>query len=196
MKYFLMFLLFSNLCFSQDQQSAGSMLEQMIQQQKKMLEMMKEDSSSFDEYVNKMFERMRGSAFGTFDGDTFQLQRDNIRTSWEETPGEFIYIIQYKKGDSVNIDIKDGMVILSGMQTKEVKNQKGEVVNRSQSSFQRSESIPSNVDIKNPEFKNKKELIQIVFKKISSNIKNPSKTKKQPLKRQQLKNIPGTKKEI
>ncbi len=170
----------------------------MIQEQRKMLEMMDSDQGAFDGYVNQMLDRLRGNAFGTFDGDMFQLQKDSIRTYWHERATEYIFNIEYKDGDNVDIDIKDGMITLKGMQIKEIKNEKGQVVNKSQSSFQRSVSIPALADTSNPEFKNEKNTIKIIFKKKgakqNSAPKKDSGSDKQ--ERKKILNLPGTKKKI
>lgn len=185
---------FSNLIFAQ-MGDLDKMMQQMLDQQRRMLEEMEKGDSSFDDYVNKMFERLRGNAFGTFSGDTFEIGRKAVRSYWEETDKERTLIVEFQnEKDKIDIKIENGMVNFSGIQINEVKNDKGEVVSSSRSQFSSSVGIPRDVDADNPKMKKVDKKIHISFKKISS--KNVDVKKDQNIKKSKPIIPKGSKKDI
>ncbi len=158
-------------------QNLDEVMKQMREQQQEMFKQMQQDQSVFDDYVYKMFDRLRGNAFGTFSNDTFEISRKGVKTTWVEDDGHHVLVVEYQnKDDKIDIKIEDGLVKFEGVHVNEIKNDKGEIVRRSQSSFSKSVGIPQGVDINNPLMSQEGEKILIKFKKIAAkDVKNSKK---------------------
>ncbi|WP_419172152.1 hypothetical protein [Halobacteriovorax sp.] len=120
-------LIFNFLAFSQ---SNDPVMEQLNRMREEMMKQM-QATDSFDSEIQKMFQRMQ--KMGQIQGlpDRFNTNVQAIEYFWKDSK---TLVVKVNKDDEVNIDVKEGMVVLSGMKVSKSKN--------SFSKFNFSQSIP------------------------------------------------------
>ncbi len=206
------FILFSFQGFSWEEDSFKNVQElrkRFFDQQKRIGEELKKSmklkADMFDRLEEKLETFMDGVGKKVFDSffeddffkDDFFKDMEPSKGSrrlkvgrWKETDEKMIFIlnIESKKGVPLNIEIKNGVIKIAGdvVQKNEKFDQKGKKRFASQRviRIRQSYSIPEGLDEKNPQIKEEKGKIKIIFKKL----KNYKLKKKKPV-RQNLKPI-------
>lgn len=184
------------LTLSQNSLWAQSSREEQIQMQKQVEEIMKardemlkslmDDSFSgeFEKRMEDMMKRFGGSAFGN-GGNGFGFDQVNSISvgsyDWDETDTHKILKIKVTQSKDKPLDIKieNGMISLKGVAESVSGTGKNKVT--SHMNFQKSFSLPTDIDQNNPEFinKDKEGEMWIKFKRIAGKnvIKSGGKTK-------------------
>lgn len=184
-------LLLSTLVFSSLNtyaQSSQDIMEEFMKMRKEMFDSIMSDSFNGDDFEGRVMEMMKqmdqqmgqGKAIDSWPNisDSFNLGGAN----WTESETHRVLTVKVKqiKDKPLDIKIQNGMVTLKG-QTESVAGN-----SKSISNFQKSYSIPSDVDQTNPEFENSTDQILIKFKKLnqSKTIKKKviESTPKKPIK--------------
>jgi HSP20 family molecular chaperone IbpA len=124
----LLFLIFFS--FNIFAQSVND-INDIMEMQRKMLERMSERNTDFDKRVQEMMKKFQN--MGAIRG--FQMRAD-INTFWKKENDHYVYYIEIGNNDNVDLDIKGGMITISGKMKKQANGQ--DLVY----SFNKSESIP------------------------------------------------------
>lgn len=186
----LSFLLLGFSVFAQNQQGfidndIESQVQEMMQRQRRMLDTLMKDRSQFDEYVKELFKRMENEGAFQMPRGNFRFDQSTLKTKWTESDDSRVLIVYTSsKDDKVNIDIKDGLITLSGSKTIK-ENLTGNTQASSYSTrtynFQKSLSIPGDVDVESVKFKSQEGHLHIVFKKLNALNKKEIKPKRRPI---------------
>lgn len=165
-------LLLSTLVFSSVNtyaQSSQDIMEEFMKMRKEMLDSIMSDSFNGDDFEGRVMEMMKQMDKQMGQGrpmdawpdihDSFNLGGAN----WTESETHRVLTVKVKqiKDKPLDIKIQNGMITLKGQTESSVGNSK------SISNFQKSYSIPSDVDQSNPEFENSADQILIKFKKLN-----------------------------
>lgn len=177
MKFFLVsfliyFILATNITFAQNtnDEQLKRQIDEVMKARDEMLKSLMDDSFSgeFEKRMEDIMKRFGGIGPGNpFDqSDSLAIGSYN----WEETPTEKILKIKVtqSKDQPLDIKIENGMISIKGI--AETVNGTGINKIKSRINFQKSFSLPTDIDQTNPEFKNNEKLgeLWITFKKIMS----------------------------
>lgn len=168
---FVSALVFSSLTIHA--QSSQDMMEEFMRMRKEMFDSIMSDSFNADDFEGRVLEMMKqmdqqmGQGNGIDSWPDINAAVSNAAgANWSETDSTrtLTVKVQQIKDKPLDIKIQNGMITLKGQTQASMGNVK------SVSNFQKSYSIPSDVDQSSPEFENTSEQILIKFKKL-----NPSK---------------------
>lgn len=136
-------------------------MDQLNQMRDRMMNQM-QANDSFDSEIQKMFERMQ--KLGQIQGlpDRFKSNVNAIEYYWKDSK---TLVVKVSKDDELNVDIKEGMIVLNGMKVSKTQN------SMSKYSFSQSIPINSSLDITTVDMKMNDGNIVISFKE-----KKPKKT--------------------
>lgn len=112
-------LIFVTLVFSQVYcQSDDPVFKQLQQMREEMMKQMN-SNDSFDAEVQKLFQRMQ--KMGQIQGlpGRFYQGVSNIEYFWKD---DKTLVIKVSKDDEINVDVKDGMVLLKGTKVSKTQN--------------------------------------------------------------------------
>ncbi len=168
------------LCLNVHAQSRDEILEEFLKERKKMMEsimkMFEEDSHFGDSFFDDDFDPFKGMK--SFKGTG---QKIDIEEKYEEDGSISILITPKQENMSLDIQTKDGFIIIKSETKVEEKNEQGGSTfkNYSMSSFSRSIAIPDGYSAKGPVAEGKSLKISLVpsseVKKIMQK-PDPSKT--------------------
>ena len=157
--------------FSQTDDEADRVVQQFLEQRKRMME---EIMKAFDDddffrdsgFNDKVFDQIRKHGFRGFEG--FNSSGNNVSVQERMEKDGSISVIITPKNKNIKLDIqttKDKIVIKSEMMEKiENKNSQGASMNYSKSSYSQTIAIPSGFTAKNPTQKDKSIVISLVPK--------------------------------
>ncbi len=119
-KFLLLFLCSINLVFAQVDDPIMKQFQQMRDEMMKQMQA----TDSFDAEIQKMFQRMQ--KMGQIQGlpDRFNKTVSMVDYYWKDSQ---TLVLKVSKDDEINVEVKDGMVVLSGSR-----------VSKSQNSFSKS----------------------------------------------------------
>lgn len=164
-------ILFSTNVYAQSgQEQFDKQVEEIMRAREEMLKALMNDSMSGD-FESRMLEIMKrfgdassfGSAFDQFDSPVVG------EYDWTENDKEKILKIKVKqvKDKPLDIKIEKGMIKIKG--DVETTQGSGKNVVKRAMKFEKSFSLPNDIDQSNPLFENKGENLLIKFKKLASN---------------------------
>lgn len=145
-------------------------IDEVMKAREEMLKSLMDDSFSgeFEKRMEDMMKRFGGIGPGN-PFDQFDSQAIGSY-DWEETPTEKILKIKVtqSKDQPLDIKIENGMISIKGI--AETLSGTGANKIKSRINFQKSFSLPTDIDQSNPDFKNNEKLgeLWITFKKIMS----------------------------
>lgn len=144
-------LTMSDFVFSQVNDPVMDQLNQMRDRMMKQMQA----NDSFDSEIQKMFERMQ--ELGQIQGlpDRFKSNVNAIEYYWKDSK---TLVVKVSKDDEMNVDIKEGMIVLNGMKVSKTQN------SMSKYSFSQSIPIKSSLDITTVDMKMNDGNIVISFK--------------------------------
>jgi HSP20 family molecular chaperone IbpA len=184
--FVLLFLIFgfNTQVFSQTaEDSMAQQMEEIMKTRDEMLKMLMDDStgSGFEKRMQEMMKRFDRTGFDQmFDGEAPAVGEYD----WAETNTQRILKLKVSpvKNQPLDIKIEKGMIKIKG-NVETVQGQgKGSV--RQKVIFERSFSLPDDVDQANPEFENKDGFYLIKFKKLKATTKTPeARPKEAPAKK-------------
>ncbi|NOT77996.1 MAG: Hsp20/alpha crystallin family protein [Bacteriovoracaceae bacterium] len=170
--FLISFILSSNISLAQNtnDEQLKRQIDEVMKARDEMLKSLMDDSFSgeFEKRMEDIMKRFGGIGPGNpFDkSDSLAIGSYN----WEETPTEKILKIKVtqSKDQPLDIKIENGMISIKGI----AETLSGTSANKikSRMNFQKSFSLPTDIDQSNPEFKNNEKLgeLWITFKKIMS----------------------------
>lgn len=171
-KFTFSFLFLLNIClntsFGQTRSDEMSkQIEEIMRARDEMFKMLLDDNSmgSLEKKMEEMIKRFDQT--GAFDLSALSTS-DIGEYDWIDTPTHKILKLKIKQAKDQPLDIKieQGMIRLKGQTESKIGS--GKSVSKSIVNFERSFSIPQDVDQTNPEFENKDGEVHIKFKKLSS----------------------------
>lgn len=170
--FLISFILSSNISIAQNtnDEQLKRQIDEVMKARDEMLKSLMDDSFSgeFEKRMEDIMKRFGGIGPGNpFDqSDSLAIGSYN----WEETPTEKILKIKVtqSKDQPLDIKIENGMISIKGI--AETLSGTGANKIKSRINFQKSFSLPTDIDQSNPEFKNNEKLgeLWITFKKIMS----------------------------
>ena len=157
-------------------------LEEMLKARDEMLKSLLNDSAfkDFDKHFEDMTKKFNLQNFeqNGFDTDGKILGEYD----WQENDSEKIFLLKVKqiKDQPLDIKIEKGKILLKG-DVEAISAEKGNLKKKkiSKIHFERSISIPSDVDQSNPIFENKNGVVLIKFKKLNHSKKHSGNQPKQ-----------------
>lgn len=179
MKWFILFLITSNLFaqnMSPEQKEIQKQIDEIMKHREEMLRSLFNDDS-FKDMENRMQEMMK-----RFAGEDFNFNSDSFfggavvgQYDWVDDDKYKVLKIKVTqiKDRPLDIKIEKGQIKIKGdVETTERKNSKGINKVKQKVHFERIFSIPPGVDEKNPEFENKDGELLIKFKKTNISSKS------------------------
>lgn len=174
--FLISFIFYSNITFAQNanDEQIKRQIDEVMKARDEMLKSLMDDSFSgeFEKRMEDIMKRFGGIGPGFGQGNPFD-QSDSLAIgsyNWEESPTEKILKIKVtqSKDQPLDIKIENGMISIKGI--AETLSGTGANKIKSRINFQKSFSLPTDIDQTNPEFKNKDKLgeLWITFKKIMS----------------------------
>jgi HSP20 family molecular chaperone IbpA len=171
--YFLFFLFLNNNAFSQtaadrDEQIRRE-LEIMMKARDEMLRSLLDDSA-FNDFDKRFEDMIKRFNLKDFDLNGFDTDGKILgEYDWQETNIERIFLLKVKqiKDKPLDIKIEKGKIHLKGdVEVSSEENNHSKKRQNSHIHFERSISIPEDVDQTNPSFDNKEGVLYIKFKKL------------------------------
>jgi len=176
-KLLALFFFITSLCFGQTTLDFDQRFQDMMKQQRDLIDSVMKDEKEFNQQMEKLFERLqKQGAFGGLNQRLFQFRNSYVKSKWVDDKDKMKLVLDLNpKEDKVNIDISSGVISVKGKE-KVMNKFKGAKDSYSYSlhNFQQSFSIPKNVDHSSANFKSEDGKIVIEFNKLT--------TKKVPLK--------------
>lgn len=177
-KFLLLFILFNTAVSAQSRpDQMQKQIEEIMKAREELLRSLMDGSNmgDFDKRMEEMMKRFGGisgldSSFDAFDSPVVG------EYDWQETENEKILKIKIKqvKDRPLDIKIEQGMIKIKG--DVEATQGSGNNVVKRVMKFERSFSLPTDIDQTNPVFENKKDDLLVKFKKLSRD----KKIKKEP----------------
>lgn len=177
-KFLLLFILFNTAVSAQSRpDQMQKQIEEIMKAREELLRSLMDGSNmgDFDKRMEEMMKRFGGisgldSSFDAFDSPVVG------EYDWQETENEKILKIKIKqvKDRPLDIKIEQGMIKIKG--DVEATQGSGNNVVKRVMKFERSFSLPADIDQTNPVFENKKDDLLVKFKKLSRD----KKIKKEP----------------
>lgn len=173
---FLLFMFLSIQAFSQaNRADIDRQIEEIMKAREEMIKSLLNDSafSQFDDNFDDMVKRFEQSNFSGMPG----MEAGPVvgEYDWRETETQKILALKVKqvKDKPLDIKIEKGQIKLKGDVESVSENKTKKSKRISKVHFERSFSIPEDVDQTNPEFENKGGEFLIKFKKLSATKPNP-----------------------
>ena len=168
-KFFFSLLFISSLVLAQTTLDLDQQIQDMMNRQRDLIESMMKDEDEFNKRVEQLFEKLhKQGAFGSLNKKLFEFRNSVVNTKWVEVENKKKLIIDLDpKEDKVNIDIKSGIITIKGK--KKVMNKfKGQKdsYGHSMHNFQKSLSLPNDIDQTSAKFKTENGKIVVVFDKL------------------------------